>query len=264
MVIGRKESTKRLEKLLQEFDEVPWTIQQTFLAILLTLVPWIVFAVGLNSLGGGSESAKALSPQQDLLNALLSFVFSTLVEGAFLIAPLYLAYRAVRSLPKHRRLLWQALGFRAFDGKRVAFWIAVLFVAILATNVLYSYLLTRFHLNVQTNDQRIFETSRKAPVTTYAVLLASVLLAPFCEEVFFRSLVFMGLKRDMPLLWAIILSSLIFAIAHADIGSFAVLFLIGAALAFLRWRTNSIWPGMLLHFVNNGFSAIVLILAMRG
>ena len=74
----------------------------------------------------------------------------------------------------------------------------------------------------------------------------------------------MGLRQAMPLGWAIVLSAFFFAVAHGDPGSFAVLFIIGLALAFLRWRTNSLWPGILLHLVNNGIGALAIILVMQG
>jgi membrane protease YdiL (CAAX protease family) len=68
----------------------------------------------------------------------------------------------------------------------------------------------------------------------------------------------------MPLVWAIIFSALIFGVAHADPGSFAVLVIIGLALAFLRWRTYSIWPGMILHALNNAIAALAVVLYMQG
>ncbi|MFL5707338.1 MAG: type II CAAX prenyl endopeptidase Rce1 family protein [Ktedonobacteraceae bacterium] len=40
--------------------------------------------------------------------------------------------------------------------------------------------------------------------------------------------------------------------------------MIGLALAFLRWRTNSIWPGILLHMLNNSLGAFTIILVMNG
>src|SRR2546427_7906163 len=39
---------------------------------------------------------------------------------------------------------------------------------------------------------------------------------------------------------------------------FAVLFIIGLALAFLRWRTKSLWPSIFLHFLNNGLGALLI------
>jgi membrane protease YdiL (CAAX protease family) len=60
------------------------------------------------------------------------------------------------------------------------------------------------------------------------------------------------------------LSALIFAAAHFDPASFPVLFFIGLALAIARWRTRSIWPGIILHLLNNGLSAVLVVLALHG
>jgi membrane protease YdiL (CAAX protease family) len=246
-------------------DAVPWTIQETFLGILATLVPWIVLVVGLSNLGGGKPARTTpLSPQTDLSSAIIIFIFSSVIEGAFLIAPLYFAYRAFRSFASRWRLAMRALGLRGFSFGKAFAWIIVLAVAILAVDNLYQYVITALHLNLQTNDQVILERSKYAPISTYATLLAAVLVAPICEEIFFRGFVFSGLRRAMPPGWAIFLSALIFAVAHADPGSFAVLFIIGLALAFLRWRTRSLWPGIALHFINNGLGALAIVLAMQG
>ena len=251
----------------QKSHEVPWTIQQTFLGILLTLIPWIILALGLSSLNAQSARTTPLPPQLDLTNAIIVFLFSTLIEVAFLIAPFYFANAAFRSTvpgPDRRRAALRALGFRGFNVGSALSWVVVLFFAFFAVNALYQYLIMALHLHLQTNDQFILQQSKEAPLSTYATLITSVLVAPFCEEVFFRGFVFPGLLRGMSLAWAIVLSALIFAVAHADPGSFAVLFFIGLALAFVRWRTDSIWPSILLHLLNNGVGTLLIVLAMQG
>jgi membrane protease YdiL (CAAX protease family) len=248
----------------QQPDEAPWTIQQTFLGIIITVVPWVLLTIALNAISGKPVHNTPLSPQADLTAAIITFIFSSLVEAAFLIAPLYFALRAFHSLASHTRLAFQALGFRRFNASIVLSWIVLLLIAILGANFLYSYLIQTFHLPLQTNDQLILMYSKNAPLTTYATLLVAVVVAPICEEVFFRGFVFPGLLHAMSPVWAIILSALIFAVAHGDPGSFAVLFLIGLALAFLRWRTKSIWPGIMLHALNNGVAALAIIVAMQG
>lgn len=246
-------------------DKAPWTIQQTFMGVFLTLFPWIAFALLLNSLGGGkAASSGTLSPQRDLIAAIITLIFSSVIEGAFLIAPFYYANAAFRGIPHHAKLALRALGFRKFDVIQALFWIVVLIIAILAVNNIYQYLITTFHLNLQTNDQVLLAESKRAPLTTYATLLVAVFVAPFCEETFFRGFVFQGLRNGMAVGWAIVFSALLFGVAHADPGSFAVLFIIGIALAFLRWRSKSIWPGMILHMLNNGIGALVIILYMQG
>jgi membrane protease YdiL (CAAX protease family) len=245
-------------------DTAPWTIQQTFLGVFLTLLPWIALTLVLTSLSRNASITKPLSPRADLIGAIVTLVFSVIIEGAFLIAPFYFANAAFRSITPYARLALDALGFRRYPVGRTLLWVAVLMVAIFVVNALYSYLISALHLNVQTNDQLLLQQSKVAPLTTYATLLAAVIVAPFCEEVFFRGFVFPGLRRGMPVGWAIVLSSLLFAVSHADPGSFVVLVIIGLALATLRWRTRSIWPAILLHMLNNGIAALTVVLAMQG
>lgn len=249
----------------QHIDEVPWTLQQTFFGIFITLIPWLVIVVGITGLTGASTATTPVpSPQHDLLNAIAVFFISSVIEGAFLLAPLYYANRAFRSIIPHLRLALHALGFRTFKAGYAFLLIIVLLLLIIAVDNLYQYLITTLHLHLQTNDQVLLAQSKKAPFTTYATLLAAVFVAPLCEEIFFRGFVFMGLRHAMPVGWAIVFSALIFAIAHGDPGSFAVLFIIGLALAFLRWHTHSLWPGIILHMLNNGLGAVAIILAMHG
>ncbi len=245
-------------------DETPWTIQQTFLGTLLTIVPWILITVVLNNVSGRPVRNTPLSLQADFTAALITFFVSSLVEGAFLIAPFYFASRAFRPVATRTRLALKALGFRRFQAGVAFSWILLLSFVIFGANALYGYLIQTFHLPLQTNDQVILMFSKNAPLTTYATLIVAVFVAPVCEEVFFRGFVFAGLLRGMPVGWAIILSALIFAVAHGDPGSFAVLLIIGLALAFLRWRTKSLWPGIILHTLNNGGAALAIVLTMHG
>jgi len=245
-------------------DIAPWTTQQTFFGTLITLIPWIVLTLILSTLNGSVNITTPLSPQVDLTGAIITIIFSALIEGAFLIAPFYYANAAYRTITPHLRLALQALGFRRFRFGNALFWVIVLMIVIFGVNTFYSYLITVLHLNVQTNDQLLLQQSKVAPLSTYATLFAAVIIAPFCEEVFFRGFVFPGLRHGMSLGWAIIISSLLFGIAHADPGSFPVLFVIGLALAFLRWRTQSIWPCIVLHMLNNGIAALAIVLTMQG
>ncbi len=268
-----------------KLEEVPWSTKQTFNGTFFTLVPWLIFSVALSIFNTSTPtSPKPLSPQLDLVNAAVSLIFSVVVECAFLIAPYYYARRSAHFSPsegrtiegqmveermgegrmREGRTIGELLGFRGFNVVRALPWILLLFLSFLMVNALYQLVINTFHLHLQTNDQRLLEEGRVAPLTTYATLFAAVVVAPFCEEVFFRSFVFMGLRNDMTLVWSIVLSALIFGVAHGDPGSFPVLFYIGLALAFVRWYTRSIWPGFILHVMNNGLSAVLLILALHG
>ena len=246
-------------------DAVPWTIQQTYLGIILTLIPWAALAIGLSQLGQSkAPQTTQLSFQADLTNSIIVFIFSCIIEGAFLVAPLYIAISAYRSVTPHLRAAFRTLGFRKFNFGRSLLLVVLLLIVILAVDNLYQYMITALHLNLQTNDQLLLQHSKIAPLSTYTTLLVAVFVAPFCEEIFFRGFVFPGICKAMPVGWAIVSSALLFALAHVDPASFVVLFIIGLALAFLRWRTNSLWPGIFLHLINNGLGALLIILVMQG
>jgi membrane protease YdiL (CAAX protease family) len=58
-----------------------------------------------------------------------------------------------------------------------------------------------------------------------------------------------------------LLSSAIFGVAHLDLVSLIPTFVLGVVLAYVYHRSNSVWPGIILHFLVNMFglfSAYVL------
>lgn len=246
---------------------VPWTAQQTFRGVLITLIPWIGFNLLLASMGGNTPVNKPLSFSEDLAGAIITFIFTALIEGAFLLAPLYYARRTVRqaqeAIQAGARAVSRELGLRGFNVLRTLPWIIGLLLLIFGFDWLYTQALQFFHLNLQTNDQVVLNASQFEPLTTYALLAGSVIIAPFCEELFFRGFVLTGMRHELSPAWAVLLSALLFATAHVDPGTFVPLFAIGLALGFLRLRSGSTWASMSLHILNNLVSSIVIILAMH-
>src|SRR2546430_16993221 len=91
-------------------DAVPWTIQQTFLGFILTFIPWVVFVPALSRLGQGKATPKTpLSFHADLGNAIFVFIFSCIIQGAVLIAPLYIANGCYHSITPHFRVALHAV-----------------------------------------------------------------------------------------------------------------------------------------------------------
>ena len=88
--------------------------------------------------------------------------------------------------------------------------------------------------------------SQAAPCRSRSMRSVVVLVAPVVEELTFRGLGFSLLSRYGSLI-ALVVTSAAFAAAHGLVNGFAALFLFGAAVAFLRLWTDSLYPGMLLH-----------------
>ena len=92
-------------------------------------------------------------------------------------------------------------------------------------------------------------------------LLALVALTPaVCEEVLFRGVLMAGTRSHMTPLRVVLLNGIIFGAFHipaATVYRFLPSASLGMLLAWVVLRTRSIWPGILMHFVNNG-SIVIL------
>lgn len=83
------------------------------------------------------------------------------------------------------------------------------------------------------------------------MLVVSVLAAPLFEELIFRGVILEGfLKRYRPG-FAILMSSVIFGIAHVHPLQFVNALLLGLVMGWLYWKTRSLPLTIMLHFVNN-------------
>ena len=92
------------------------------------------------------------------------------------------------------------------------------------------------------------------------LLLASCVLVPVMEEAFYRGFLFRGLLKSCRPWWAAIISAAIFAGMHWDITGFLALFVAGLVLAWLYYRTNSLWTSIALHATLNGIAFIAWLL----
>ena len=91
-----------------------------------------------------------------------------------------------------------------------------------------------------------------------ANFIVIAIVAPVVEELTFRGLGYSLLERFG--VWrAIFAVGATFALAHGLFQAFPELFVFGCALAWLRAKTTSVYPGILLHSV---FNAIALTLAV--
>lgn len=85
----------------------------------------------------------------------------------------------------------------------------------------------------------------------WVVLLGVSITPAVCEELFFRGVVFSGLRR-LGVWPAILISALLFGFAHASIYRMLPTLALGIVLAWLAWRSGSIVPPMIVHAMNNG------------
>ena len=230
----------------------PWRPSDTLIGVLLTLVP----LVGLSLISQSTPATAAATPP-DAVNAFSILISTAILEGIFLIAPLYYAHRAGGQA-------WlQSLGIRKLNaGLAIGLFLLAAMATVIA-DYAYDGIVSAFHLSVQTNADHLEHQLRHMPLTLDATLLGAVLIAPICEELFFRGFLLQGLRAVMSTPWAVVVSSLIFAAAHADLGSFPLLLVLGLLMGTLRVLTRSIWPGVALHTFNNLLTAFFLLTTLH-
>ena len=96
--------------------------------------------------------------------------------------------------------------------------------------------------------------------------ISLVVLPPLAEEILVRGFLYSTLKKALPTLSAVLLTSALFAAAHLQEGGSAGLLWIGAldtfvlslVLIYLREKTGSLWASITLHAIKNGVAFISL------
>lgn len=87
---------------------------------------------------------------------------------------------------------------------------------------------------------------------------AIAVVAPVVEELTFRGLGFSLLRRYGE--WtAIVLVGVVFGLAHGLVQALPFLVALGAGLAYLRSRVDSVYPGMIVHGLFNATALVVAV-----
>lgn len=94
-------------------------------------------------------------------------------------------------------------------------------------------------------------------------LLFFCVLAPLCEEFIFRGVILQSLRRCGNG-FAVLFSSILFAMMHGDIAQMPLAFLVGMALGYFAIWFESIWATVILHAMVNTVSTMVNLAEMSG
>jgi sodium transport system permease protein len=196
----------------------------------------------------------------------LLVINAALLIVLFLIAPaVYVWYRRIRF---RETFLLTFMGSAPGGGWQGALRLTgvVAAVVLMASGlwiVAYEALKTLSDLGFGTIDlERIAgleEAKAKFRAVPLWLLLATSALAPaVAEEFFFRGFVLSALRSRLSGVRAVVYSAILFGLFHVVNGSvlsierFVPTALLGLALGVLAVRTDTLWPGILLHAIHNG------------
>ncbi|KOY17902.1 CPBP family intramembrane glutamic endopeptidase [Paenibacillus xylanivorans] len=111
-----------------------------------------------------------------------------------------------------------------------------------------------------TNIQESYSTAATGGVLSFIIQIILIAVAtPIGEELAFRGVLTSALLRYQPWI-CIFVSALVFTVAHGLNEITPIAFITGVATAYLFYRTKSIWPGVVVHMVNNALGTILSVL----
>ncbi len=211
------------------------------------LAAWTGFVVVFATLSYSLRFTEG-KPPEDLL-----YRWTTVESGLIQFAVIGLIVYGIAGLGERRRLLalrrptswWRAVGIALAIG------IGMTLLTVLLEPVLHPG-----------REQGVTpDTWRPDHAAQYAANgVVICIVAPFVEELAFRGLGYSLLVRYGK--WtAIVLVGIAFGLAHGLVQAFPFLAALGAGLAYLRSRVDSVYPGMIVHGL---FNATALIVAVSG
>ena len=111
----------------------------------------------------------------------------------------------------------------------------------------------------------VFEGLRAGPLAALCVALVVVVLAPLCEEIVYRGLLWGAVERYPVPRWVpFVVTTLLFALAHFEFTRTPLLFVVALPIAFARMHTGRLPASVVAHQVNNLLPGVVLALALLG
>ena len=171
---------------------------------------------------------------------------------------------------KYKAAHFMSIGLVRFRSKDILYTLNgfLVYIAIFyAISTLAGKLISGFDAN---QKQNVGFQSAHGTVPLLITFVSLVILPPIAEEIIFRGYLFSGLRTKIKFIYAAIITSALFAVPHLLEGQsggtlwIAGLdtFVLSMVLCYLREKTKSLWPGIMLHALKNGlaFAALFFIL----
>ncbi|WBW99152.1 CPBP family intramembrane glutamic endopeptidase [Oceanirhabdus sp. W0125-5] len=95
-------------------------------------------------------------------------------------------------------------------------------------------------------------------VMAWLGMFSMIIGVPVFEEVLFRGLIFNSLKNHLKIGGCVVVSAIIFGIAHMNILQGIYACFLGALLAIVYYKTKTIWAPIIMHVVYNFFGGFAI------
>lgn len=186
---------------------------------------------------------------------LLVQVYSTLAAHIVTLALCWAIVTRFRKQPFLKSLGWNWAGHSAL------YW-GLISIGVLIAILVADQFFTRFLPQSETSFDQLLKSSEQVKI---AVIVLAITSAPFVEEVIYRGILYSGLRKQFGTAATVIGVTLLFSTVHVlqywgAWASMAGLTMLSLTLTIVRAKTKSILPCVVIHFANNLFSSIIILL----
>lgn len=161
---------------------------------------------------------------------------------------------------RRRKLTWSQLGMRPISGSWFIASVALTFAAALAGGMvaaLITQLLGEAAAGSNVQAQAIAPAGFSWAAAITMVFLGGIAV-PIAEELFFRGVLHRWSSAKWGLAVGSIVSSLVFGLIHGIPAVIGFAFVMGLFIAYAYEKTQSLWPGIIIHIVNNSLKIALL------
>ena len=134
-----------------------------------------------------------------------------------------------------------------------------LFVAYLCFTVALALIIKQLFPSFDSNQaQDIGFAKNLSGIELLIAFVSLVIIVPVFEEIIFRGVLFRGLRKNISFVPAMIIVSVIFAVAHLQWNLALDTFALSLALCWLLEKSNSLIPSITLHALKNSVAFLIL------
>lgn len=224
---------------------------KSILDIVLFIILFVLIQYVVTLIVGSSALAMRHTPWESIRQSLITGNFP--LSGEILSAITILS--SLLTILLFARTKWTPIS-RAYLASKP--WVVLVWTAMLSLGTILpsEWGIEKMQVAMPAGMEQLFNSIMRSPLGYAAIGI----LAPIAEEVVFRGAI---LRKLLTLFgkqkhWiAIAVSAALFGLLHGNLPQFIHAFVIGLLLGWLYYRTDSLIPGILFHWVNNTVAYIM-------
>jgi len=223
----------------------------------------VVYSLLLAFIGGSALAALAVSfiltafgMSKSSINDWYASPWGALIYS---IVTAVFAVGAIALYVSKSRSTWRSLGIIRPSWRHIGTAVAAVFVYMALYIVIISIVKALLPaINIE-QQQDLGINNPQGLCSMLLVFVTLVIIPPIVEETIFRGFMYAGLRTKLPFIVAALITSALFALGHLQFGSSAPLlwvaaidtFVLSMVMCYVRERTGSIIPTMIMHALKN-------------